>query len=386
MKVFIAGITAQWQYIPAFHSFLEMKIRKGDEQRYRTGGRGDVERSNALKGFYESKCDALMMCDLDHKFPVDALEKLRAHNLPMVSGHYMKRTTHSLKSIWQWSLEPLSWPYLPFINPPRTGMHKIAVTGMGCVLIQREVIEAVARMMPPGANPFEIGKLPDAAYLQSNFGSDYRFFYLAQKLGYELWGDADVELPHAATAWLKRDTIFELEQARKEVIHEMTDNVIRASIQNNGAPTKNAFMARIIQLRNERETVTNPDVLKVIDGQIAENEFYLAEVSEYAPPPEAIEVWKNRYSWANGIPEFLQSNLRDIKLPTFGKRDLVERAIEERDLAPDGSNEEEAIQKRGMAHQAQARRVAEKLNAFNVPGTAVSLGPGEEKTVVNANE
>lgn len=378
MRVFVAGVSAHRQYISAFRSFEEIAIREGDRLAYRTGSRGDVQRTFIASEFLNNrKYDAILLCDLDQKFPKDTLERLRSHDKDMVSGHYMKRTTKALTSIWQYTLVQAQWPYIPYLDPPRHGLHRIAQTGMGCVLIKREVVEAVAEILPPGANPFEIGKLPEAAFLQANFGSDYRFFYLAQKLGFELWGDADVECPHASTMWLTRDTIAMLEKARKDSVYSLMDDVVRAAIGSHGMITQNALFARLQVLNAARETTHDPDQKKVIDGQIAENEIYLSLLQESAPQKEWLELWKNIYGWRPTHPQ----NVPDIQLPTFGNDAAVDAAIENRDKTPGGLSEEEAMLERAKVVRDQNAKKLLAMNAKNVSNPSYSTETGEETVI-----
>src|SRR3990167_1486032 len=209
-RVLIAGISAVRQYFDSVHSWETMQRRKGDELWFQATNIGEMGRQLAVEKFLTSpQFDAIFMCDLDQKFPMDALEKLRAHDKDMVTGHYMQRRTSTLRSNWKYTIDG-GWPYLPYLyqHIPRKGMHRLASTGLGCALIKREPIAAVKRYLDHwehGSNPFEIGKIPELDIRFGNFGSDYRFFFYAQKLGFELWGDASVETPHATNIWMTSD-------------------------------------------------------------------------------------------------------------------------------------------------------------------------------------
>lgn len=373
MKVYVAGISAWRQYNSSLDTFYEMKIRKGDEKMYRSGGRGDVERTLALKQFIMSNCDALMLCDLDQKFPKDALERLREHDVDMVSGHYMRRQTSAIASIWQWSTEPMQWPYIPYVNPPKagSGLHRIATTGMGCVLIKREVINAVTEMLPPGASAFEIGKLPEVAFAQSNYGSDYRFFYLAQKLGYKLWGDPDVDCPHGITMWLTRDMDFQVWKARKEVVKNLMETPFRNSIKAHGMITKNGLMGYLIMLNNAREDADSRDRKIALDAQIATIEMMIAELDEWSPPPEFLKAWKAYYN------PMENSNLGKIELPTFGSKTDIADAIENRDKSPEGWDEQYVAEKRMLAKRQGSANTLANLNGKTFVGETYSEAPGE---------
>lgn len=391
MRVYVAGISAHRQYNASLDTFYELKLQKGDMKMYRSGSRGDVERTYAFEQFMTegAKCDAIFLCDLDQKFPEDALEQLRAHDKDMVSGHYMKRQTKALVSIWQWSLKTCEWPYIPYVNPPKagSGLRKIATTGMGCVLIKREVVEAVASILPPGANPFEIGKLPEAAFAQSNFGSDYRFFYLAQKLGYELWGDPDVDCPHAITMWLDRDFDTKIWKARKEAVVSLMESPFRNSIKAHGMLNANALQGRLIQLLNARQDADKRDTQIAIDAQIAECEMWIDELVRHSPPPEALEVWKQRYAWQNALPEYMMSNLRGaMKLPTFGSPEEVQQAINNRDKTMEGFDEATATRLREETKRQHNTKALMNMNAKNFVEPVVSFNPGEPTYLVGEND
>lgn len=387
MRVYVAGISAHRQYNSSLDTFYDLKIQKGDMKMYRSGSRGDVERTYAFEQFMTegAKCDAIFLADLDQKFPEDALERLRAHDKDMVSGHYMKRQTKALVSIWQWSLKTCEWPYIPYVNPPKagTGLHPLATTGMGCVLIKREVVEAVASILPPGANPFEIGKLPEAAFAQSNFGSDYRFFYLAQKLGYKLWGDPDVDCPHAITMWLDREFEDKIWHARKEAVIGLMETPFRNSIRAHGMLSANALQGRLIQLLNARQDANTRDAKIALDAQIAECEMWIDELTRHSPPPEALEVWKQRYAWQNALPEYMMSNLRgNMKLPTFGSPEEVNFAVNNRDKTMEGYDEETATRIREQTKVQHNIGALTRMDGKNFISPAFSESPGEPTYLV----
>jgi hypothetical protein len=380
MRVLIAGVTAERQYASSFKTFLEIERREDDDMVWQHGTRGDVARTIVGERFLASpQFDALLMCDLDQKFPKDTLEILRAQDKDIVSGHYMKRTTRGMTSIWQASVFPCDWPYLPFIDPPRDGLHRIGMTGMGCVLIKREVIEAVGSILPPGASPFEIGKLPDAAIAQGNFGSDYRFFYLAQKLGYELWGTTEVDTPHASTLWITRDTIFKLQKQRKEAIDSLTEGVFLQSIRQKGMITANAVASRIIQLEETLRSATSEKQEGVINGQLIECRMWLEELKANSPSPVITDRWRKIYD-----PTFT-TDIRTIgsieepmNLPTFDNR-VVQHEIDNRETAITGESKAETEALRQHSRRKQSMAGAQNINRMNALVT--STEPGEMESV-----
>jgi len=151
--------------------------------------------------FLRGPYDALLMVDMDMLVPPDGLEKLRAHDLDMVSGHYFRRDTSPLMSICQVIDEERN-AQVPLVDVPDSGLMEIAMTGMGFVLIKREVIEAVWRI-PNIVHPFAPGPVPEMGHNEL-YGQDVRFFFYARKLGYKLWLDAGVECMHGCTVWLSK--------------------------------------------------------------------------------------------------------------------------------------------------------------------------------------
>lgn len=202
MRVYIAGLTGDRQYVKSFRSFYDLAIRDGDEKNQpEDASRGDISRMSMCDDFLEKRqFDAILLLDMDMKHPVDLLERLREHDLDMVTAHYWKRKTpmESIVGIGD------RWPYAPLKDLPDTGLLDIATTGFGAVLIKRGVVEAVSKSLPRGEHPMAIGPVPEMANGEVAMGSDMRFFYYARSLGYKLWLDCSLESLHACTVWLGR--------------------------------------------------------------------------------------------------------------------------------------------------------------------------------------
>ena len=202
MRVFLAGVSGSMQHIKSLDSIWnDLVTREGDEFGFRYGGVGWATRMELCDIFLsQPKFDALFMIDMDMKFPSDALEKLRSHDLDMVSGHYFHRRTDPMASVVQVEKDG---KLIPLMEIPIGGIQEIATTGMGCLLIKREVIEAVAKI-PKIVHPFIPGPIPEVYGWDMHFGQDNRFLMYARGLGYKLWLDASVECPHACTVWLTK--------------------------------------------------------------------------------------------------------------------------------------------------------------------------------------
>ena len=193
----------------SLRSYYQIKSREGDERLDEWKTRGDVARERFVAYLLrEDKFtpeDCILLLDADQRHPVDMLEVLRdsmeANNLDMVCAHYYRRETKPIQSLC-YEVGDGQFPFLPFLDPPKSGLHEIALTGFGCVLIKKKVLQAVAATLPTGMSPIAIAPLPEIAGDHGNWGPDYRFFYLARKAGFKLWLNADVESLHGVTLWL----------------------------------------------------------------------------------------------------------------------------------------------------------------------------------------
>jgi hypothetical protein len=253
MNVFCFAATGEEQYVKSVRSYWkDLIIREGDIKTDYPLGRGDVGRMWAGSEFQASDKDALLMLDMDMLHPSDLLEKLRAHNLDMVCAHYMIRTFKNMRSIIT-LIGDNKWPYPPLVDIPDTGLHEISMTGCGCALIKRNVYEAVdayLQKIRPGDHPFAIGPLPEITNDWRPLGSDYRFFLIARHLGFKLWMDASIDIPHACTVWLTRDMY---NQRRHDLNQDERLQMFIDEIKEKQGVNKKFFQLRIQQYEKRIE-------------------------------------------------------------------------------------------------------------------------------------
>lgn len=326
MNILVAAVSSSRQYVQSLASFYAMKIQ-GEDLRIIKSGKPGIHSRREVGLLFDSnkEYDALFMADLDMMFPEDTLERLRAHDLDMVTAHYFRRRMDPMLSVCM--VDRGGWPYVPLRDVPTEGLHEVATTGLGAVLIKREVFEAVRDALPVGGNPFDVGSLHFLTGDHGHFGADVRFFIIAHSLGYKLWLDASIECSHGFTVWLTNDLYKRLEQ--KDSHSGIWKELFRQSMEKNGMDAKTAQI-RIEQLEMAREK-TDSDLTKlqqaterltlklaVIDGQLAERELDLQ-----------------------------QSVKKPSVMPVLGSREAVEEAIENRGKTPKqfGSHEtvEEAV-------------------------------------------
>ena len=302
MNIYVAGVSGDTQYVKSLRTFYEIRLRPGDLKQERASGRGDVARVLACDDFLDYKeYGAISLFDLDMLHDPDVLERLRTdmeeHNLDMVTGHYYARDARYVHSII-WCVGNGKWPYMPMITAPRTGLHEVAITGMGCVLIKREVVEAVANYLPPGDHPFSIGPAPKITGDNRNLGTDHRFFSIARELGYKLWLDAGIESKHGTVFWMGRDI------AEKLIDHKQTAKYLDAIAEHmrkvDGMDEKfletriEAYKARLKDMGAQLEQANKTaDLLKrQMDATrvvISEDTFLLGKIKEGKAFPTVAE-------------------------------------------------------------------------------------------------
>jgi hypothetical protein len=226
----------------ARESIERIARREGDSKFiWARGTKGIETRGLHFKKFLESHHDFLFMIDGDMSFPQDILERLRGHKLPYVSGIYMRRQFDPIAPIWYKPFR--SWPlevYLDFPDLEEGKLLELGGSGWGCVLIHREVIEAVQGILhgeeliaehPMDVWPYDLQAImrairsirtivdttPSQDILipalekhletlesqirplrvdKSHVGSDLRFPFYARVAGYKLMGDPFAECGH----------------------------------------------------------------------------------------------------------------------------------------------------------------------------------------------
>jgi len=232
--------------------------------------KGYDARQTHVERFLESKHGALLFLDHDMKFEPDTLERLRSHGLPYVSGFYMRRMFQPIAPVWYENTPLGLWPQKPFLgNPKRGELHELGASGWGCILIHREVFEAMIPILKGEKHvieddmdvwPYDLKKMMGAINtldkmtrskaqtreaqikeavqtLQSEFkpltaandviGSDIRFPYLAKSVGYQLYGDPDVRCGHNLNYPLHPDDYVTGVQEQENVVKELEEHVTK---------------------------------------------------------------------------------------------------------------------------------------------------------------
>ena len=210
--------------------------------------KGYEARQMHVDTFMASDHSWILLLDSDMIFEPHTLERLRSHELPFVTGLYMRRRIQPLMPVW---FHPYSgaWPMEPFMDRiERPRLYRLGASGWGCMLIHRAVIEAtkpilkgeheileddmdvwpydLARVMAltaelerathePMTDAIRNGIKHLSSELRREFkplrarrdivGSDIRYPFYAMHAGFQLVGDTEVRPSHVLNYALTPD-------------------------------------------------------------------------------------------------------------------------------------------------------------------------------------
>lgn len=357
MDIFIAGVSGETQYTLAMTELSKLITRPGDDILVGSRDRGEVARTGMADQFLaNTKYGAILMLDLDMQHPEDLLERLRAHDLDMVTGHYFRRQgwPDPMYSIVSNISRDNSWPYPVMMDVPTEGLHEISNAGQGCVLIKREVVEAVRDTLPAGDSVFATRPMPlhSGGYHQK-WGSDYAFFTMARDLGYKLWLDASLESKHGCVVWLDRELYGKVfpTQNNDKYYQQNWDTNRRLYEMN-----EKAVLARKEQLTAEVNDIVRAgaDLLKVIEDAKAQRDDLLEQYKARRARIDEI------VSWIGGDDDDKQT---PEDLPKEGSPEAVEKAKEDRTTSGrEGWDEEKVLKQREKVYNRESMSHIETLD------------------------
>jgi hypothetical protein len=169
----------------------------------------------AAKFLADPDATHLLFLDTDLIFSVEQIARLLSHEKPFLIGLYPKKQ------------EELAWVCNTLKEfggrDPETGLQRILYGGTGCMLIAREVFEAIMEKNPdlrydpddgeeqiPLYDFFKVGVHESGTGRRRYLSEDWFFCQLAAEAGYELHADTHVVLKHCG------DAIFPLQKIDQE--------------------------------------------------------------------------------------------------------------------------------------------------------------------------
>ena len=254
-------------------SIENIQRREGDSRPvYIRATKGFEARQIHLDNFKrEARYSFLLLLDHDQIFPPDTLERLRSHKLPYVSGYYMRRRYQPIMPVWFTAGKPGVMPMYPMTSEPERGkLHPLGASGWGCILVHREVIEAVQPLLKGEAEiieddmdvyPYDLPRIMTAIkglealaeskpepvnlypameahiealreeirplrVMKDNVGSDIRFPFYARLAGYQLYGDPDVRCGHMLNYPLSPDDFATTEEEYKAQLRKQWNGAV----------------------------------------------------------------------------------------------------------------------------------------------------------------
>jgi hypothetical protein len=234
-KVYIAISGNEIEYTDARDSIQLIQRRDGDSLlNFARATKGYESRQQHIDNFLDTDFDYILFLDGDQVFPRHTLERLRLHGLPFVSGFYPRRRYDVIAPVWY---EPYTGelplkPWTAPLEPDR--VYQIGASGWGCILVHRDVILGVRRLLKGewevleddmDVMPYDLAAIMGAirglraavqgraneieshvatlereivpfSYSKQPVGSDIRFAVFAHLAGYPLYGDTGVDARH----------------------------------------------------------------------------------------------------------------------------------------------------------------------------------------------
>lgn len=133
----------------------------------------------------------LLFIDDDMQFPPDALERLLAHDVPIVGG-----LCHARRPPWNPMLAKRAGPLYGFeYDHPSTGLVEVDATGAAFLLVKREVFETMfASWWKP----------------RGTLTEDFSFCVGAKEAGYSIFVDVGLDIGHVAEVVVDRKVAAQL--------------------------------------------------------------------------------------------------------------------------------------------------------------------------------
>ena len=242
-NVYLAVVGPEIEYGVCRDSINNIIRRPGDAYpRFIRATKGYEARNQHMEDWLKTEFDYALFLDHDMVYPPDTLERLRSHNVPFVSGYYMRRRYNPIAPVWFKPAPKHVWPMEPWMDEPERGkLLELGGSGWGCIYIHREVVLAVQEILKGeylvaedhmAIWPYDLPKVMKAIHgleelvntavparmlraalkeyqqilteeirplrgvKDGYIGSDLRFPFFAREVGYKLMGDPDTRISH----------------------------------------------------------------------------------------------------------------------------------------------------------------------------------------------
>jgi hypothetical protein len=151
----------------------------------------DTARNEVCRLFLEDGGDYLLFLDADMRHPADIAHRLLAHDLPLVTGRYQMRKP-PFHTVAMRKIGPGPNDYKAIRET--AGVVPIDAGGAGCLLIRRDVLEAIRASV--GDDWFRYQTGPNGLRTVSE---DMWFYEQAKACGFQAFCDLDTVSSHVAS-------------------------------------------------------------------------------------------------------------------------------------------------------------------------------------------
>ena len=202
-KILIGIPTAKYIEVETFKSIYDLIVPDGYEVdfQYFYGYRIDQVR-NLISSWVVNGYDYLFSVDSDISFAPDTLLKLLSLDKPIVGGVYRQRNPEQHLEVYDTNYRRMEWSQLAF------EIREIGALGFGCVLIKREVFEAI------GHPWFEYHVALDH---NQTFSEDLDFCKKAREKGFSIWVDSSILCGHHGMTSYQVDTRINIQSRLREL-------------------------------------------------------------------------------------------------------------------------------------------------------------------------
>lgn len=188
-RILLAIPTSKYIEAETFKSIFDLKVPDGYELDFQYFYGYQIDQIRNLIADWGIKYDYLLCVDSDIVLPADCLEKMLSAKKDIISGLYIQRIPNSqILEIYEQS--PVGMSNMNFEKIRDSGLIKIAACGMGCCLINSNVLRKL---------PYPHFVYKSAISHAHTFSEDIYFCCKAREHGFEVWADTSIRCDHVGS-------------------------------------------------------------------------------------------------------------------------------------------------------------------------------------------
>jgi len=187
-KILIAIPTAKNIEVQTFKSIYDLIVPEGYETEFQYFYGYNIDQvRNLIGSWVVNGYDYLFSVDSDIAFETDTLVRLLNHNVDMVSGLYIQRKPgQHILEIYK-RTDNGGTTNMPYAELKGRGLVEIAGCGFGCVLVKKEVFQAIG---------YPWFKYHSALSHEQTISEDTDFCLKARSKGFKIYADSGLQCRH----------------------------------------------------------------------------------------------------------------------------------------------------------------------------------------------